>query len=112
MVKRFKSSEGKQLIYESYDKLLELWGVDKEELDIETRYGKTHVIVSGNIENPPLLLFHGSGDNSVMTWFPNVREFVKHYYVVAVDYFGAAGKVNRTRVFQKNSTWFCGLIKY
>lgn len=28
MVKRFKSPEGKQMIYESYDKLLELWGVD------------------------------------------------------------------------------------
>lgn len=101
MVKRFKSPEGKQLIYESYDKVLELWGVDKEELDIETRYGKTHVIVSGNMANPPLLLFHGSGDNSVMTWFPNVREFVKHYYVVAVDYFGAAGKSEPNESFPK-----------
>lgn len=92
MVKRFKSQAGKQLIYESYDRLLELWGIDKEELDIETKYGKTHVIVSGNPVNPPLVLFHGSGDNSVMTWFVNIPELVKHYYVVAVDFFGGAGK--------------------
>ena len=101
MVKRFKSPEGKQMIYESYDKLLELWGVDKEELDIETLYGKTHIIVSGNMARPPLLLFHGSGDNSVMTWFPNVRELVKHYYVVAVDYFGGAGKSEPNERFLK-----------
>jgi pimeloyl-ACP methyl ester carboxylesterase len=92
MVKRFKSPEGKQLVYDSYDRLLELWGTDKEELDIETRYGKTHVIVSGNRVNPPLLLFHGSGDNSVMAWYANIPDLVKHYYVVAVDFFGGAGK--------------------
>lgn len=62
MVKRFKSLEGKHLVYESYDKLLELWEVDKEEQDIETRYGKTHIIIFGNKANPSLLLFHGSGD--------------------------------------------------
>ncbi|ATW25092.1 alpha/beta fold hydrolase [Candidatus Formimonas warabiya] len=92
MDKRFKSPEGKRLIYESYDKLLGLWGVNKKELDIETQYGKTHVIICGNSDNPPLILFHGSGDNSVMTWFPNIREFVHDFYVVAVDYFGGAGK--------------------
>lgn len=101
MVKRFKSPEGKQLIYDSYDKLLELLGIDKEELDIETKYGKTHVIVSGNIANPPLLLFHDSGGNSVFTWFPNIREFVKHYYVVAVDYFGGSGKSEPNESYPK-----------
>jgi pimeloyl-ACP methyl ester carboxylesterase len=101
MVKRFKSTEGKRLIYESYDKLLELWGVDKEELDIDTPYGKTHVIVSENKANPPLLLFHSSGDNSVMTWFPNIKDFIQHFYVIAVDYFGGAGKSEPNEDFSK-----------
>ena len=73
MVERFKSLEGKQLIYESYDRLLELWGVDKEELDIETMYGKTHIIISGNRANYPLLLIHGTGDNSAMMWLYNCK---------------------------------------
>jgi len=102
MVKRFRSTEGKKLVYESYDKLLELWGMDKKELDIETNYGNTHVIVCGNRANPPLLLFHGSGDNSVMTWFPCIKEFVKHYYVVAVDYFGGAGKSEPNETYTKD----------
>lgn len=102
MVKRFKSLEGKQLIYESYDRLLELWGIDKEELDVETRYGKTHIIISGNRANPPLLLFHGSGDNSAMMWLPNIQELVKHFYVVAVDSLGGAGKSEPNESYLKN----------
>ena len=101
MVKRFRSSEGQQLVYKSYDKLLELWGVANKELDINTDFGSTHVIVSGNSMNPPLLLFHGSGDNSVMTWLPNIKDFIQHYYVVAVDYFGGAGKSEPNEDFSK-----------
>ncbi len=92
MAKRFKSPEGKQLIYESYDRLLNLWGVAIEELDVDTLSGKTHIILAGNKANPPLLLFHGSGDNSAMMWFLNAKELVKHFYIVAVDALGGAGK--------------------
>ncbi len=92
MAERFKSLEGKQLIYQSYDRLLELWGVDKEELDIDTMYGKTHIIISGNRANPPLLLFHGSGNNAAMDWSYNIRELTNHFFIVAVDSLGGAGK--------------------
>ena len=51
MIKPFKKSEGKHLIFQSYDKLLELWGVEKEEIDIITTYGKTHAIIAGNRDN-------------------------------------------------------------
>lgn len=92
MVKRFKSEAGRRLIYESYDRLLALWGMDVEEKDIDTRFGKTHVIISGHKENPPLLLFHGVGDNSALMWIYNIRELAKHFYVIAVDTIGGPGK--------------------
>lgn len=101
MVKRFKSPEGKQLIYESYDRLLERWEVNKEEQDIETGYGKTHVIISGDQANPPLLLFHGSGDNSVMMWLFNIKELAKHFYIMAVDSLGGAGKSEPNESYPK-----------
>ena len=91
-MKRFKKEEGKKLLYESYDKLLELWGVNKEEVDIETTYGKTHAIVAGKCENPPLLLFHGVGDTSAIMWIFNIQELAKHFYVIAVDTIGGPGK--------------------
>lgn len=102
MVKRFKSVEGQQLIYDSYDRLLKLWETEFEERDIETDYGKTHIIIAGNRHNPPLLLFHSSGENSAFTWFPNIRDFVKKYYVVAVDYFGGSGKSEPNKYYPKN----------
>ncbi|MFS1518746.1 hypothetical protein V1503_20115 [Bacillus sp. SCS-151] len=42
MKSRFRSLEGKPLLYESYDHLLNLWDVDLGEQDIDTRFGKTH----------------------------------------------------------------------
>jgi pimeloyl-ACP methyl ester carboxylesterase len=102
MTKKFKSNEGKQLLYESYDKLLESWNIDKEERDIETNYGKTHIILTGNIINPSLLLFHGTGDNSAMTWLLNIQELTKHFYVIAIDTFAGAGKTEpNERYFHK-----------
>jgi pimeloyl-ACP methyl ester carboxylesterase len=92
MVKRFRKQEGKQLVYESYDELLELWNVEKKEIDLETTYGKTHIIIAGKRENPSLLLFHGVGDNSAIMWIYNIQELVKHFFIIAVDTIGGPGK--------------------
>lgn len=92
MLNRYKGPEGRQLVFDSYDRLLKAWDVDKTELDLETRFGKTHVITAGNRENPPLLLFHGVGDNSALMWIYNAKELAKHFYIMAVDAIGGSGK--------------------
>lgn len=91
-MKVFKSETAKKLVFESYDRLLAAWGVDYKEIDLDTTYGKTHVIISGNSENPPLLLFHGVGDNSAVMWYFNMKSFIKHFYCIAVDTMGGPGK--------------------
>ncbi|AEG61505.1 alpha/beta fold hydrolase [Desulforamulus ruminis] len=113
MVKRFKSLEGRQLIYESYNRLLNLWEVSIDEIDLDTMYGKTHIILSGNKEKPPLLLFHGSGDNSAIMWFLNAKELAKHFYIVAVDSFGGAGKSEPNESYLKTfdpTLWLDNLL--
>lgn len=102
MVKKYKKEEGKDLIYNSYDKLLAAWGVDKEELDVETTYGLTHVIITGKRENSPLLLFHGVGDNSAIMWIYNIQELSKHFFVIAVDTIGGSGKSEPNQRYFKN----------
>lgn len=92
MIKRFKSENGKKLIYESYDRLLVLWGTHVEQKDIDTRFGKTHLNISGHPANPPLLLFHGVGDDSALMWIYNIGELSKNFYVIAVDTIGGPGK--------------------
>lgn len=92
MVNVFKSKKGQKLLLESYDKLLKLWEVQLTEDNIQTRYGTTHIIFCGNKNNPPLLMFHGVGDNSALMWILNAKELSKNYYIIAVDTIGGPGK--------------------
>ena len=80
------------MIQESYDALLKLWGADLKELDISGRYGTTHVIETGKQDMPPLVLFHGVGDDAALMWIYNAKELGKHFHVFTVDTIGGPGK--------------------
>lgn len=67
-MKRYKSLSGRELIVDSYDTLLQSWGTEYQEKDIATSYGITHVITVDDSQSRPLLLFHGTADNSAMMW--------------------------------------------
>lgn len=101
MVERYKKEEGKRLVYDSYNRLLKLWNVEKEEKDIQTTFGKTHIIIVGKKENPPLMLFHGVGDNSAIMWIYNVQELSKHFFIIAVDTIGGPGKSEPNQAYFK-----------
>lgn len=92
MVKVFKSGAGQEQVLRSYDELLAGWGTAYQELDVETPYGTTHCITAGASELPPLLLFHGVGDNSAVMWLLNMKELAQHFYCIAVDTLGGPGK--------------------
>ncbi|MUT68318.1 alpha/beta fold hydrolase [Paenibacillus sp. NEAU-GSW1] len=91
-MKIFKSAKGREQVLQSYNRLLEQWSVAYQEADVETRYGVTHCIIAGNPDHPPLLLFHGVGDNSAVMWMLNMKALSKHYYCIAVDTIGGPGK--------------------
>jgi pimeloyl-ACP methyl ester carboxylesterase len=88
----FKTEEGRRAVYESYDRLVASWGVPTEERDLETSYGKTHVILAGDAALPSLLLFHGVGDNSALMWVYNAKELSQHFRLAAIDTMGGAGR--------------------
>ncbi|OXS52910.1 hypothetical protein B1A99_31645 [Cohnella sp. CIP 111063] len=92
MAKTFRSAEGKRLLLESYDKLLQAWDVPYEERAIDTRFGDTHIITAGETSNPPLLLFHGIGDNSAIMWIHNMKILSTRFHVIAIDTLGGPGK--------------------
>lgn len=70
----FKSQEGKSRILEIYDSVLEGWYSPNEKFYVDTRYGKTFIIASGEKEAPPIILLHGSDMNSAM-WMRDVRKY-------------------------------------
>ncbi len=87
----FKTPDGEAAFVAAYDASLKEWTVPYEERDIPTRFGKTHVIVSGGTEAPPLVLLHGYMGTSAM-WTPNIADFTKDYRVYAIDVMGQASK--------------------
>ncbi len=91
-MKVFRSEEGRRAVWESYDRLVAAWGVPTEERDLATSYGRTHAILAGDPTLPSLLLFHGVGDNSAMTWLHNASGLSRYFRLAAIDTMGGAGK--------------------
>ncbi len=74
----YKTTEGKETACKSYDESMKLWDVAYREEFVETNYGKSHVIISGEDNKQALIILPGLfGDASM--WFPNVGELSKHY---------------------------------
>lgn len=84
--------------FDAYDKTLEQWGVEYEELYITTSHGIAHVLVSGPKTAQPLVLFHGMNASSTM-WYPNVKALAKDYRVFAIDLLTEPGKSYKTADF-------------
>ncbi|MCR8656633.1 alpha/beta fold hydrolase [Paenibacillus endoradicis] len=113
-MQRYKSSEAQKLIYQSYDRLLVDWQVPYEEKDIPTSYGSTHLITVGSPTNPPLLLLHGTGDNSAMMWIYNIQQLSESFYVIAIDAIGGSGKSEPNEKYYKQfdqTTWLDELLE-
>lgn len=86
----YRSEEGATAVAEKYRELLKQWPVAKDELDINTQFGKTFVIGCGHPQNPPLILLHGMGINSLM-WINDIASFTKSHRVYAIDIPGEPG---------------------
>ena len=87
----FKTPDGETRYLAAYDAALKLWPVPYDEINIPTRFGTTHVVVSGPKDAPPLVLLHGYMATSTM-WSPNMADFSKDYRVYAIDVMGQPSK--------------------
>jgi pimeloyl-ACP methyl ester carboxylesterase len=87
----FKSPEGHAAYLAAYDAAMRLWPVSYEEMDVPSRFGMTHVVVSGPKNAPPLVLLHGYMATLTM-WAPNIADFSKDYRVYAIDVMGQPSK--------------------
>ncbi|HPF88583.1 MAG TPA: alpha/beta hydrolase [Candidatus Limiplasma sp.] len=91
-MKVYRSERAKRRILNTYDQLLAQWGVETEEKDIDTYYGTTHVVCCGSVDNPPLVLFHGVGDDAALMWLYNAKPLAAQFRLYALDTMGGPGK--------------------
>lgn len=93
----FKSANGYAAVMADYDRILAKWTVPYESRFIPTRYGETHVIVTGAKDAPPLVLLHGAAVNAA-SWGLNVPAWGEDYRIYAPDVIGESGKSAATRL--------------
>jgi pimeloyl-ACP methyl ester carboxylesterase len=108
----YKSSDDRRILMDLYNKVLSSWPVPFTEIDIESKYGKTHIIKCGNQNGKPILLFHGTGNNSLM-WRYNCEELGKKYLLYLVDTINDPGKSEQSNLFNPQfnySDWIDDLL--
>ncbi len=92
----YKSEQGKKAILSFYENLLAEWHQPSKQYSLNTSFGKTFIVESGDKNAPAVLLLHGSGSNSAM-WISDAKTLSEKYRVFAIDIIGECGKSAQTR---------------
>ncbi|WP_299207428.1 alpha/beta hydrolase [Brumimicrobium sp.] len=100
----FKSSAGKSEILSLYNEKLEELNIDFTYQTVATKFGETNIIVTGNPENPPILLLHGSNGCApiALETYPNLSQ---QFCVYAVDVLAQPNKSAETRLSMKDESY-------
>lgn len=87
----YKSEKGKEAILSLYDKQLKRVDETCEDIYIDTSFGITHLIETGNKSGSPLLVFHGGNATTAYNLLA-CNFLMKDFHIYAVDTIGHPGK--------------------
>ena len=100
----YKSSSGKEKILSLYDAQLQRLPCEYSDIWLETSFGKTHLIKTGNPEGVPLLLFHGGNSTTAYTLL-TCDFLMDDFLIYAVDTIGHPGKSAEVSLSPNNSDY-------
>lgn len=87
----YHSAQAKQAVLELYDEQLARLPVPYRDCYVDTTFGKTHLIETGDLFAKPLLVFHGG--NATTAYNLLYCDFLlKDFHIYAVDTIGHPGK--------------------
>lgn len=87
----YKNENGRNEIFKLYDNQLKKLNIKCKDIYVDTSFGKTHIIETGNFEGKPLLVFHGG--NATTAYNLLYADFLlKDFHIYAVDTIGHPGK--------------------
>jgi pimeloyl-ACP methyl ester carboxylesterase len=97
----YNSKEGKKKILGLYDQQISRLKIACKDVYVDTSFGKTHLIETGNIDGKPLLVFHGG--NATTAYNLIACDFLFHdFHIYAVDTIGHPGKSAETSLSPNN----------
>jgi pimeloyl-ACP methyl ester carboxylesterase len=104
MASLFTSAAGKEAILELYDQKLAGLPFPCESLYVDTSFGETHLLRTGDLKHPPLLLVHGSNGCApiALDCYPQLRS---QYQVFAIDVPAQPNKSAETRLSMKDDSY-------
>ncbi|XVH32622.1 alpha/beta fold hydrolase [Haloferacaceae archaeon DSL9] len=108
----YRSDDGERRVKQQYGDAVDALDADFEDRWIRTRHGKTHLLVTGPEDAPPLLLFHGGNALNPLTleWF---LPLAAQYRIYAPDTVGHPGLSAQTRLSphdESYGTWVVDLL--
>lgn len=100
----YSNPAAKKEILAIYQRKLDSLNIEYTTQDVETSFGQTHLIVTGDAKNPPLLLVHGSNGCApiALEVYPNLSQ---KYQVFAIDVLAQPNKSAETRLSMKDNTY-------
>ncbi len=108
----FKSDAARIAFEQAYAACLGSWPVPYEALDVPTRFGTTHVIASGPVGAPAVVLLHCMAGTAI-AWRRNVAALSRRFRTYAVDIPGQPNLSVLTRKIrnrQEQALWFTDLL--
>jgi len=87
----FRTEENRAKLMAIYDEGLRQWPVPFETFFVPTRYGKTHVIASGDSASPPVVMTHPAAVGGFV-WSSIIAPLSERHRVYALDTIGDVGR--------------------
>jgi len=97
----YKNSKSKEIIQNLYDKQVSALNIDFKDIFVDTRFGETHLLKTGNPNGKPILLFHG-GNSTTPYYLRDFLSLKNEYLIYAADIIGHPGKSAETVLSAKN----------
>jgi len=108
----FRNELGKNKVLTEYDLIIESIGIPFEEKYFDTCLGRTHVIISGQVEKPPIILIHAFYATAA-SWYQNLKILSENYRVYTVDIIGDPNKSEPIKLIRNLNDfikWFNDLM--
>lgn len=97
----YKSPKSEQIIRDLYNDQVASLNIEYEDMYVDTRFGKTHLIKTGNPNGKPIILFHG-GNSTAPCYLKDFLVLRNRYLLYAPDTMGHPGKSAQTVLSAKN----------
>jgi len=109
----YKKADSEARVLTLYDQQIEKLDAPCSDIYIDTPYGKTHLVETGNITGKPLLLFHGGNSTTAYNLLA-LKFLLQDFHIYAVDTIGHPGKSAEVSLSPKNydyGKWATAVIK-